>query len=201
MMEQNSPEWDAIRKMKFTASHANTILAMGKGVETLVNEMLADYYSSGNYEEYSGKYKNEQMQRGHDFEAQARSIYELETGNKVQQVGFVELSEHVGCSPDGLVNDDGLIEIKNHSDIVFLRLVETQKIEKKYIDQMQYQMFVTNRNWCDYFAFNPNFDPCFVKIRVYKDMDYQIKLTEAIPYAEQLLLRKKAVFDRVLRVA
>lgn len=201
MMEQHSPEWYEIRKLKFTASHANTILAMGKGVETLIDEMLAEYYSSGNYEEYSVKFNGKQMQRGNNYEDKARKIYELETGNKVQQVGFVELSTHVGCSPDGFIGEDGLIEIKNPSDTVFLKLIETNKIKKEYIDQMQYQMFVTNRQWCDFFAFNPNFDPCFVKIRVERDIDYQVKMTEAIPHAEKLLLMKKEKFDKILKVA
>lgn len=57
-IKQGTKEWQDIRKLKFTASHASTILARGRGVQTLIKQMLADYYSSGNYEEYSDKYKN-----------------------------------------------------------------------------------------------------------------------------------------------
>ena len=136
-LEQGTPEWHKIKQLKFTASHASTIMAMGKGVKTLIKQMLAEYYSSQNYEEYSGIYRNEQMKRGNDFEDKARIIYELETGNKVKQVGFVETDEYEGASPDGLVGDCGLIEIKNHSDVVFTELALTKKIDPKYVAQMQ----------------------------------------------------------------
>lgn len=200
-MKQQTPEWNEIKKMKFTASHASTILTCDKGLNTLIEEMLAEYYSSGCYEDYSNKYKNAQMTRGNEYEDKARSIYELETGNTVEQVGFVEMNENVGCSPDGLVNDDGLIEIKNHNDLVFLRLVETGKIDKKYYNQMQFQMYVTGRKWCDYFGFNPNFTPCFYKKRIYQDPEVFKRLDEVLPVAIQRLIARKNVLDKVLSVA
>ena len=125
-------------------------------------------------------------------------VMQLETGNKVKQVGFVELDEHVGVSPDGLVNDDGLVEIKNPSDKVFFKLVETRKIDKKHLDQMQMQMFVTQRSWCDYFAFNPNFDPCYVKIRVPKDIEVFKQIVEGLQAGKQLLKSKKEQLDKIL---
>ena len=197
-MEQGSPEWHQIKKLKFSASHANTIIANGKGLQTLVDEMLTEHYSSGAYEEYSEAFKNPHIQRGNKYEDKARQIYELETGNKVKQVGFVELDEHVGVSPDGLVNDDGLVEIKNPSDKVFFKLVETRKIDKKHLDQMQMQMFVTQRSWCDYFAFNPNFDPCYVKIRVPKDIEVFKQIVEGLQAGKQLLKSKKEQLDKIL---
>lgn len=199
--EQNTPEWYEVRKLKFTASNASTIMAMGAGLKTLIGEMLADYYSSGEYEEFSAKYTNSQMERGHKFEDKARAIYELETGSKVKQVGFIELDEYIGCSPDGLVGEDGLIEIKNPSDKVFLDQIETKKIKKEYLDQMQFQMFVTNRQWCDYFAFNPNFTPSFIKIRVERDPDTQLKIVEALKSAVDILLDRKSKLDKYMKVA
>lgn len=168
-IEQGSKEWHKLRNLKFTASNASTIMANGKGLETLVKEMIADFYSSQQYDEYSNKYKNEAMQRGNDFESMARTFYTLETGNDVEQVGFVECDEYIGCSPDGLIGDDGLIEIKNHSDKVFVELMTTRKIDPKYRAQMQMQMWVTGRKYCDYFGFNPNYQPSFYMERVYPD--------------------------------
>lgn len=196
--EQRSPEWYEIRKAKFTASDANTILAMGKGLQTLVNKKLAEYYSSGNFEEYTTTYTNKNIDRGVKFEEQARSIYELETGQSVKQVGFVEENEYLGCSPDGLVGENGLIEIKNHNDEVFLKLLEDRKIEKKYLDQMQMQMYVTGRKWCDYFGFNPNYSPCFVRIRVNADVETFKSLDEAIKYATTLFINRKNQLDKIL---
>lgn len=199
-LKQGTPEWLEVKKLKFTASNAATIMAMGKGVKTLIKQMLAEYYSSQHYEEYTGVYKNDQMKRGNEFEDKARTIYELETGNTVKQVGFVEKDEYEGVSPDGLVGDDGLIEIKNHSDIVFTELALTRKIDSKYMAQMQMQMYVTGRKWCDYFGFNPNFDPCYVMIRVKPDPEAFEKLAEALPYAKQLLKAEKDKMDKIFNV-
>ena len=196
-MEQGTKEWRDVRKLKFTASHASTIIANGKGLQTLVDEMLAEYYSSGNYPEYTDEYKNYQMKRGNDFEDKARKIYEFETGDKVETVGFIELDDRIGVSPDGLVGEDGLVEIKNHSDKVFLKLAETKKIDKKYLDQMQMQMFVTGRSWCDYFAFNPNFNPSFIKIRVNKDVEVFGQLVDGLRAGRTLLEEKKKIFDEL----
>lgn len=197
-IEQGTKEWKQLRELKFTASHASTIMANGKGLQTLVKKMLAEYYSSGEYEEYSSEYKNSQMQRGNDFEDKARMIYELETGEEVKQVTFVELNKFVGASPDGLVGEYGLIEIKNHNDEVFLQLVLDKKIDKKYLDQMQMQMYVTGRQWCDYFGFNPNFNPSFVKIRVFRDPNKLAILEDGLKTGVGLLVSKKKSLDTVL---
>lgn len=112
-LQQGSEEWLKVRQLKFTASNADVIYTNGKGLDTLTKEMLADYFSSQEFEEYIGKFKSPDMQRGNDYEEVARMAYELETGNEVKEVGFVERSEHIGCSPDGIVeNGNGLIEIK-----------------------------------------------------------------------------------------
>lgn len=197
-IEQGTREWKQLRELKFTASHASTIMANGKGLQTLVKKMLAEYYSSGEYEEYSSEYKNSQMQRGNDFEDKARMIYELETGEEVKQVTFVELNKFVGASPDGLVGEHGLIEIKNHNDEVFLQLVLDKKIDKKYLDQMQMQMYVTGRQWCDYFGFNPNFNPSFVKIRVFRDPNKLALLEDGLKTGVGLLVSKKKSLDTLL---
>ncbi len=195
---QGSPEWYEVKKLKFTASNASTILARGRGVNTLIKQMLAEYYSSGNYEEYCAKYKNANMQRGNDYEDKARAVYELETGGKVIQVGFIESDEYEGCSPDGLVNDDGLLEIKNPSDERFLQLILDEKIDKEYLDQMQMQMFVSKRAWCDFFAFNPNFKPCYFLRRIHALEEVQIALAESLKEAKEKLISKKRILDSKL---
>lgn len=179
-LEQGTKEWLDLRKLKFTASSANTVIAKGKGLDTLICEMVTDYYSSGEYPEYSKKFKSEDMQRGNDFESMARMIYEFEKDVTVIEVGFVENNEHCGCSPDGLVGEDGLVEFKNHSDKVFRELMTTKKVDKKYLDQMQWQMWSTGRKWCDYVGFNPNFTPNVYIERVYADQDVFDKIEEGL---------------------
>lgn len=197
--EQRTPEWYAVRELKFTASDANALISRGKGVLSLIEEKLMDYFSSGVFEEYEKKPYTKDMQRGVEFEEQARRIYELETGLKVSEVGFCELTENAGCSPDGLVGDDGLIEIKNHSNKVFFKLMQDRKIENKYLDQMQYQMFVTGRQWCDYFGFNPNFDPCFIKIRIHKDPEVFQQIRDGLSYAVPILLKRKEELSKLFK--
>lgn len=199
-IKQQTPEWYAVKDLKFTASNASTILAEGAGLKTLIKELLADHYSSNNFEEYSNRYTNKDMDRGNEFEDKARAIYEFETGNTVEQVGFIEINEYIGCSPDGLVGDDGLIEIKNHSDKVYLELLLTDKIDKKYINQMQMQMYVSGRKWCDYFGFNPNFtDKPFYLKRIYPDKDTFAHLDTALPQAVKQLKEQKEKLDKIMK--
>lgn len=197
--KQNTPEWYQIRKMKFTASNANTILAQGKGLKTLIKKMLTEHYSSGNYEEYLNKFQNDHMKRGKEFEDKARAIYELETGNEVIEVGFVERNEHIGCSPDGLVGKDGLIEIKNFCDDRFFDLMITGRIEKKYLDQMDMQMYVTEREWCDFFVFNPNFEkkPFFLT-RIKRDEEKMQIIENALNNAVEKLLSEQERIEKLI---
>lgn len=188
-MEQRSEEWFKVKLLHFTASHANTIRANGAGLKTLCKKMITEYYSSGENEAYVNAYTNAHMDRGNGWEDIAREIYQLETGEDVTQVGFVELNEHVGCSPDGLVGEDGLIEIKNLSDNVFVDLSLTGKISKEHYDQMQMQLYVTGRKWCDYFVFNPNFNPNYQLFRVKPDMEAINEIKQGLESGKAILLQ------------
>ena len=196
--QQNTKEWLECKKLHFTASNASTILARGQGLKTLIHKLLTDYYSSGNYEEFTDSFTNKHLERGKEFEDKARKIYELETGQEVKQVGFIESGEHVGCSPDGLVGDDGLVEFKCLSDKVYLEFVETGKISKPHYNQIQMQLWVTGRSWCDYFVVNFNFDPCYQSYRIYPDEQVFIELNAAIKQATNTLLARKEILDKLL---
>ena len=193
---QGTPEWLEVRKLKFTASNASTILAKGKGLDTLIREMLSEYYSSGNYPEYAGKFINDNILRGHEFEDRAREIYELETGNTVKQVGFIETDEFEGCSPDGLIGDDGLLEIKNPNDKRFIELVISDEIDRNYLAQMQMQMYVSGRKWC----ISSNFSTPFYLKRIDADPEYQKALCEALAEAKEKLKALKQVLDTKIGV-
>lgn len=186
---QGTDEWHKMRLLRFTASKASIIKTAGKGLETLINEMIQAYFSSGENIEFS-KYKNEDMQRGNDYEQSARNVFELVTGKTVEQVGCVTVGEHILASPDGLIGDDELIEIKCHSDKVFTELILTEKIDTKYIDQMQYQMWVTGRKRCNYFGYNPNFEPCYFHRVIEADESY-FKLFENGVKIGTVMLKEK----------
>ena len=161
---QGTDEWFKVRLGKLTASKSQAIANNGKGLETLCFEKVAEIIS-GTRED---SYKNADMDRGNEQETLARSAYEMETGNQVKTVGFVELDERVGCSPDGLVGDDGLVEIKCHNGSKMVQLLFSNKIDTKYVWQIQFQMYVTGRQYVDYVGFNENF-PNLKIIRVIRD--------------------------------
>lgn len=166
---QGTPEWFEIRKGKMSASHAQAIGNIGKGLETYIYELMAESYSSAEKEQFS----NEHIERGNELEATARGIYELENGIEVEQVGFVEYDEFVGCSPDGLVGEDGLIEIKCPNDTEYLKylLFGKEQIDTKYVWQCQMQMLITERKWNDLIIYNPNFQKSMLVFRIEPDKE------------------------------
>jgi putative phage-type endonuclease len=151
-LEQGSEEWLKLRLGKFGGTDAQAVATNGKGLETLCFEKVGEIITGRLKEQY----KNEDMQRGNDLENTARLAYEMETGNIVTKVGYIELNEFIGVSPDGLVGEDGMVEIKCPSDSVFVRFLYDKKIDTKYEWQMQHQMFVSGRKWVDYVLFNDN---------------------------------------------
>ena len=134
--EQRTEDWYNIRKGKMTAPNAETIIANGKGLETYIYNLMAEYYSSAEKENYV----NADMQRGIDLEPEARLEFEFYTDLDVQEVGFIEYNDFIGVSPDGLIGDDGLIEIKCPNDSIYFKLLLSNNIKPEYIAQMQMQM-------------------------------------------------------------
>lgn len=172
-IEQGSDEWFAIRKGKGTASHATAIGNNGKGLDTYVKEVASEYFSSGEKEQFSNKHTD----RGNELEPIARSIYELETGRTVEQIGFAEYNEFIGCSPDGLV-EDGMIEIKSMDDKGYFNFLLEQEIDSGYIWQCQMNMLILDKKWCDFIAYNPNYKKSTVIKRILPDEEKFAKLKE-----------------------
>ena len=157
-IEQRSPEWFAERCGKVTASKIADVMARtqkGWGASRsnyaaqLVCERLTGAAEQG--------YSNAAMQWGTDWEPAAREAYGLHIGEFVEEVGFarhpsIEMS---GASPDGLVGDDGLVEIKCPNSATHIATLRGEPIADKYIKQMQWQMACTGRAWCDFASFDP----------------------------------------------
>jgi len=187
-IEQGTPEWHALRKNKMTASHACEIGNAGKGLESYCYEIIAEKYASS-----TESYTNEHLERGVELEGQARAIYELQTGQTVEQIGFYEHDEYVGCSPDGIVGE-GLIEIKCHNNVKHVQLICGSPIEPKYIWQMQMQMLLMEKKWCDYVAYNPNYEKSLHIVRVLPDPDMQEKIKVGLEKGKVLLQEIEAKF-------
>ncbi len=182
-IEQQSPEWFNVRKLKATASHATAIGNCGKGLDTYVLEIVAEYLSSADKEQFSNKHTD----RGNELEPQARTIYELTTGKDVKQVGFIEYNDYVGCSPDGLVEDDGGIEIKCPDDKEYFKILleKENAISSDYIWQVQMNLLITNRKWWDLIFYNPNYKQTIIVFRIYPDEEAQKKLKQGFIIAEK----------------
>jgi putative phage-type endonuclease len=188
-IEQGSDAWREIRKGKMTGSNAQAIGNNGKGLETYIIAMMAEAYSSGEKEEYTSKH----LERGNELEPIARDIYTLQTGNEVEQVGFIEIDEFSGVSPDGLVGDDGLIEIKCIDDVGYFRylLNGEKEIDSKYIWQVQMGLYATGRKWCDIIIYNPNYEKSMLIFRIYPDMEMFKKLDIGLTTGKQRIIEIK----------
>ena len=192
-VEQGSDEWFDLRtQYPLTASKAQAIGNLGKGLETLCWEKLSEKYSHAEKEQYT----NKNLERGIELEPLSRSMYELETGSTVTEVGFItddSISKVGGASPDGLVDGEGLFETKAFEDIKhFKALVEFKKsgsfkIESQYVWQMQQQMLFTGRKWCDFVPYNPNYTQSLLVQRVTADEEMQSKIKEGLKIGETLL--------------
>ena len=158
MIEQGTEAWLQLRLGKVTASRVADIMAKTKtGVSASRGNYLIELALqrvTGNIEPM---YTNDAMAWGTATEPQARVDYEVKTGNFVDQIAFVEhpTIEWFGCSPDGLVGNDGLIEIKCPNSATHWATIKDGKPPNKYVIQMQTQMACTNRQWCDFVSFDP----------------------------------------------
>jgi len=161
--EQGTPEWQQVRCGKFTASNFAKLFmaASTKGYQDYINNVVFERLTGKQAEAYT----NEWMLRGSELEAEARISYESRTFNIVEQVGFVEYSEWIGASPDVLIDADGLIEIKCPKHTTVIEYLLSDKIPKDYYWQMQGQMMVTDRKWCDYFIYHPDLEPIIKRVK------------------------------------
>lgn len=192
--EQGSEEWFQIKKLKFSASDATAIGNKGAGLETLIKKKVLETIIEKEY-----NFSNEHIERGNELEPIARSVYEFEKGVDVLQVGFIEYNEYCGCSPDGLVGEDGGIEIKARDDNKHFDFILGAKLDSGTDWQIQMNLFITKRKWWDFISYNPNFKQSLIVIRVYPDQERQNKLKEGIDYAvdklKKILKDKKVVLE------
>jgi len=173
MNEQGSEEWFADRLGHATASNFHKILAKGQGktraayLQQVVIERLTGQPTDG--------FSNSHTDRGTEQEPFARMAYEAETGNIVEEVGFIKLDGWmIGCSPDGLIDDDGGAEIKSRIPSVQLETIKKGGYPSGVVAQTQGSMWVTGRQWWDYVSYSPDL-PENLRLyihRVERDDDY-----------------------------
>lgn len=180
-MEQKSPEWFAARCGRATGSRIADVVAKTKSG---FSASRANYMAQLVVERMTGKvaesFTNSAMDWGNEQEPFARAAYEAYSSVLVDEVGMVEhpTVEMSGASPDGLVGDDGLVEIKCPNTSTHIDTLMDKEVPKKYYDQMQWQMACTGRSWCDFVSFDPRMPEglqLFVK-RVERNDEYIAEL-------------------------
>lgn len=159
--DQESQDWMLARAGMFTASRAKDLMARTKtGPSASRNALLALLAIERLTGQPVETYQNDAMRRGTELEAEARDAYSFSTGNVVDEVGFMACDElpNTGCSPDGLVGDDGLLEIKCPANMAkHLDALRSGAHADEYRWQLQHQLMVTGRAWVDAVSFDPRY--------------------------------------------
>lgn len=155
---QGSTEWHALRIGKVTASRVADVIARtksgwGASRANYMAELIAERLTG----EPAEKFTNAAMAWGTEKEPDARAAYEFFRDAQVAEVGFIEHPSILmaGASPDGLVGDAGLVEIKCPNTATHLDTLLTQAIPARYVTQMTWQMACAGRAWCDFVSFDP----------------------------------------------
>lgn len=157
-IQQNSEEWEQLRVGKVTGSVLGTIMANdGKAfgdpakalaVNIALEQITGNRISSG--------YSNAHMERGHEQEPIARMLYQDEMFCDVLNGGFFDCGK-LGCSPDGCVNDDGLIEIKSVISTTHFKTVSRQSFDPSYKWQLIGNMKIAQKEWIDFISYCADF--------------------------------------------
>ena len=155
-MQQRSEAWYQARAGRITGSRFSRAMA-AKSSDTyqgLISELVVERRTGSSRDR---GYVNAAMQWGIDHEASARTWYSRQHGRQVHEIGFVvhPVHEFVGVSPDGLVGQDGLIEIKCPQLANFKRVADSRQVPSRYRWQVQGQLWVCRRQWLDFVCFYP----------------------------------------------
>lgn len=156
---QRTAEWFEARTGCLTASAVADILKSkktgkyNKSRESLMNTIIAERVSGNARDNFTSA----AMQWGIDHEDDARTAYEVHTGNLVELTGFIPHPEvkYLGASPDGLIDDDGILEIKCPNPATHISYLRGGVVPEEYRPQVLLQLVVTGRKWCDFVSYDP----------------------------------------------
>lgn len=173
--DQGTPEWHEARRGVVTASCFADVLAKGEGktrrklLLTLAGEIISGEVEDG--------YSNKHMERGHEFESIARELYAFQGDADPQLVGFMRRGR-IGASPDALIGTDGLLEIKSKLRWLQLDALERGVLPPEHRAQVQGQLLVSGRSYCDFVSYAPRL-PLLI-VRVERDEPYIATLKQAL---------------------
>lgn len=188
-VSQGSTEWFQCKTGIPTSSNFSKIItptgafSKSKTTSEYANQLIADIMLGGCVEEHI---PSSWMERGVIMEQEARTSYEFITDNIVKHGGFItDDKRRWGCSPDGLTDTNGGLEIKCPSPKVHMTYLLDNTIEKDYKPQYQGQIFVAELDYVDMFSFHPDLPP--VRIRMGRDEEYLKKLEDGLHQFRDLM--------------
>ena len=199
-MKQGSDEWRQARCGMFTASRLSDLMAKtksgyGAGHRNYIADLLVERMTG---EPIPDGYKSQAMVQGNENEAEARAVYEFESDCMVEEVGFIVHPNlpYTGASPDGLVGDDGMVEIKCPFTATHVETLLYGKLPGHYFKQIQWGLECTERQWCDYISYDKRLQKpelvLFIK-RVDRDQAFIDEAIKEVMEAEnelQILIEK-----------
>ncbi len=195
--EQGTKSWMAERVGIPTASNFDKVFTT-KGVKSAqadayMNALLAEWMI-GEKEEIK---QSEWMLRGIEMEAEARSAYEFITDRDVECVGFCFKGKDklCGASPDGFIDENGLVEFKCPKPGTHVGYMLANKLPATYIQQVQGQLWVTGRGWCDFVSYCPGMKP--VIITVHRDDKLISAIDKVMTDFIGLMLEKRTQLERL----
>lgn len=173
--QQGSKEWLEERMGLPTASNFNKIVTSKGNVSESRKKYMYGLAAERVSRVIPDSYKSADMDRGNELEEEARREYRRVSGNKVVECGFcLSDSSLYGASPDGLVESNGLLEIKCPRPSTHVEYVIKDQLPTAYFQQTQGQLLVTGREWCDFVSYCPGLEPFIV--RVVRDNEFINKL-------------------------
>ena len=177
--EQQSEEWDRLRARP-TASEFGKFITAVRGDFSKQATGYARKIVAKKLGVYVEPFPSAAMERGTELESSAKLAYTKMTGREIQNVGFVvpDNTDAYGGSPDGLVGDDGIIEIKCPLAETHIGYCDEGTLPSDHRPQVQALLFITGREWLDFFSFHPELTPFL--LRVEPDLKYHAKMAAAL---------------------
>ena len=196
--EQGSPEWYEARLGVPTASCFAFVMRMKGRAADGSSKQRAEYMRKLAGEIFQREpmenYVSAKMQRGIEWEGEARDYYAFAEAVVPTRVGFV-MRGRVGCSPDSLIGEDGGLEIKIADPHIQIERLDKKVVPPEHVAQLQGNLFVTGREWWDYLSYSRRLPPLCV--RVYPDPDYlddlRILLDQFVAELDDMVARLQAL--------
>jgi putative phage-type endonuclease len=183
---QRNEIWQQARIGKITCSNFYKVMTRGRAKDCEFGDTAITYAMEIVTEILTGEKKedftNAAMEWGNTYEREAKEQYQLETFNKIINTEYIPFDDIVGGSPDGLVGDDGIIEIKCPNSTTHLTNLINKEVPAIYKPQVHGYLMITGRKWCDFVSYDPRFkdEQRLLIVRIERDEQYISELKKRI---------------------